>query len=208
MRLTLVMMLWLLPVTAFATTTPFINELHYDNGGVDTGEGVEIAGLAGTVLDGWSLLLYNGSNGGVYRTVDLSGTITDQANGYGAIFFDTGALQNGDPDGIALIDDMGLLQQFLSYEGVFVATEGAAAGQTSTEIPLAESSDTPAGFSLALVGTGLSYNDFAWAAGENSYGAINSGQSFSVVPLPASLPLLVCALAGLLGAKRKHINDS
>ena len=36
--------------------TVFINELHYDNGGTDAGEAVEIAGPAGTDLTGWSVL--------------------------------------------------------------------------------------------------------------------------------------------------------
>ena len=48
---------------ARAGTAVFINEIHYDNGGTDTGEAIEIAGPAGTDLTGWSLVLYNGSNG-------------------------------------------------------------------------------------------------------------------------------------------------
>jgi hypothetical protein len=31
----------------------FINEIHYDNAGTDTGEAIEIAGPAGTDLTGW-----------------------------------------------------------------------------------------------------------------------------------------------------------
>jgi hypothetical protein len=45
----------------------FINEIHYDNTGTDVGEGVEIAGTAGTDLTGWSIIPYNG-NGGVSYT--------------------------------------------------------------------------------------------------------------------------------------------
>ncbi|MGZ9100231.1 MAG: Calx-beta domain-containing protein, partial [Brevundimonas sp.] len=47
---------------------PFINEFHYDNPGSDTGEFIEIAGAAGTDLTGYSLVLYNGSNGTTYAT--------------------------------------------------------------------------------------------------------------------------------------------
>lgn len=196
-----------IPLHAVASTIPFINELHYDNNGVDVGEGVEIAGAAGTVLDGWSLLLYNGSSGSLYRTVELGGTIGNQADGYGTLFFDTGALQNGGPDGLALVDGDGLVQQFLSYEGAFVASDGAAAGLSSLEIPLAESSDTLAGWSLGLVGSGVSYEDFVWSAELQSYGAVNAGQSFSVVPLPATLPLFVCALGVLFRGRRNHMNE-
>ena len=39
----------------------FINEIHYDNVGTDSGEKVEIAGPAGTDLSGWKLVRYNGS---------------------------------------------------------------------------------------------------------------------------------------------------
>ena len=38
-----------------AQTTVFINELHYDNSGSDTGEAVEIAGPAGADLTGADL---------------------------------------------------------------------------------------------------------------------------------------------------------
>lgn len=41
----------------------FINEFHYDNIGGDTNEQVEIAGPAGTVLQNWQLVFYNGHNG-------------------------------------------------------------------------------------------------------------------------------------------------
>jgi hypothetical protein len=40
---------------------PWINEFHYDNAGTDAGEFIEIAGLAGTNLAGWQLVLYNGN---------------------------------------------------------------------------------------------------------------------------------------------------
>ncbi|MBT8137616.1 MAG: PEP-CTERM sorting domain-containing protein [Gammaproteobacteria bacterium] len=191
-----------LPLQLHASTLPFINELHYDNGGTDVGEGVEIAGASGTVLDGWSLLFYNGSTGTIYRTLNLSGTIIDQGTGYGTLAFETGALQNGAPDGIALVDSNGSVQQFLSYEGSFFALEGAAIGLRSTDIGIAESSDTPADWSLQLAGTGNAYEAFTWIATGNTFGQVNAGQSFTVVPVPASLPLLAGGLATLLRRKR------
>ncbi|TNF42399.1 MAG: hypothetical protein EP311_05360, partial [Cytophagales bacterium] len=51
----------------------FINEIHYDNASTDVGEAIEIAGPAGTDLTGWSIVLYNGSNGTLYDTDNLSG---------------------------------------------------------------------------------------------------------------------------------------
>ena len=56
-------------------TSVFINEIHYDNSGSDAGEAIEVAATAGTNLNGWSLALYNGSNGTVYNTRNLSGVV-------------------------------------------------------------------------------------------------------------------------------------
>ncbi len=46
-----------------------ISEFHYDNASTDAGEFIEVTGAAGTDLTGWSLVLYNGSNGEAYDTI-------------------------------------------------------------------------------------------------------------------------------------------
>jgi len=157
----------------------FVNEIHYDNDGTDTNEGIEIAGTAGTDLTGWTLELYNGNGGSLYSTVNLSGTLADQNGGFGTKFFAEAGVQNGSPDGIALIDDTGAVVQFLSYEGSFTAVGGTANGLTSTDIGVSESSSTPIGHSLQLTGTGSSYEEFTWAAAATStYDAVNNNQTF------------------------------
>ncbi|MBC2607151.1 lamin tail domain-containing protein [Pelagicoccus albus] len=162
--------------------TTFINEIHYDNASTDVGEAIEIAGPAGIDLSGWSLVLYNGSNGSTYSVLNLSETIIEQSGGYGtvSISLTTNGLQNGSPDGIALVDASGTVIQFLSYEGAMTAADGPAVGLTSTDILVSESSSTPAGFSLQLTGAdGIEYSDFTWQApAENSFGSINAGQTF------------------------------
>src|SRR3990172_8601589 len=70
---------------AYATTSVFLNEIHYDNTGTDAGEAIEVAGPAGTDLTGWSIVLYNGSGGAVYDTDALIGSIPDQQGGYGTV---------------------------------------------------------------------------------------------------------------------------
>jgi len=55
----------------------FINEVHYDNDGADTDEGIEIAGTAGTDLSGWNLVLNDGNNEAEYNSVYLSAILTD-----------------------------------------------------------------------------------------------------------------------------------
>ena len=64
-----------------ASAQVFINEIHYDNTGGDTGEAIEVAAPAGTDLNGCRLVLYNGANGLTYGTIALSGTIPAQQGG-------------------------------------------------------------------------------------------------------------------------------
>jgi len=165
----------------------FINEIHYDNASSDVDEAIELAGPAGTDLTSWSLVLYNGSNGTVYNTVNLSGSIPNQQNGYGTMveILPSNGLQNGAPDGIALVDASSNVVQFLSYEGSFSVTEGPAAGMTSTDIGVSETSSTPVGQSLQLTGTGTTYADFVWQAPmANTYGAVNTDQIFGTPTIP------------------------
>jgi len=168
------------PVLVFAQTTVFINELHYDNTGTDENEGVEIAGPAGTDLTGWSIVLYNGSGGASYNTISLSGTIPDQDNGYGTLVFYQSNIQNGSPDGLALVDNSSSVKQFLSYEGSFIAADGPANGMTSTDIGVSEASSSPLGHSLQLSGTGTTYEDFTWnSPATATFGNVNNGQTFN-----------------------------
>ncbi|HET9912644.1 MAG TPA: ExeM/NucH family extracellular endonuclease [Anaerolineales bacterium] len=168
------------PLFANPSTTVFINEIHYDNTGTDTGESVEIAGPAGTDLTGWSIVLYNGSNGAVYDTDPLSGVLTDQQGGYGTtvLTYPANGIQNGAPDGIALVNGTTLVQ-FLSYEGSFVGVGGAADGVTSTDIGVSQVGTEAVGSSLQLTGAGDNYGDFTWTATTaNTFGSPNTGQSF------------------------------
>lgn len=157
----------------------FINEIHYDDVGTDAGEAIEIAGLAGTDLSGWSLALYNFTGGALYSTINLSGLIPNQDDGYGTLSFTATGLQNGPNDGIALVSPTGVIVQFLSYEGVLTATNGPAAGMTSTDIGVSEEPAVADGFSLQLTGVGASYADFTWASAmANTFGLVNTGQDF------------------------------
>lgn len=148
---------FLLNPASLLAASVYINEIHYDNEGTDTGEFVEIAGQSGTDLTGWSVVFYNGNGGGVYGTENLSGTIPD--NGVVSIAHE--GIQNGAPDGLALVDADDTVIQFLSYEGSFTATEGVASGMTSEDIEVAESASTPAGHSLQFSGS-------AWASPASS----------------------------------------
>ena len=168
-------------VSAFAPANGavFINEIHYDNSGTDTGEAIEIAGPAGLDLAGWSLVLYNGTGGTSYGTINLSGVLTDQAGGIGTASVTAVGLQNGSPDGVALVNAAAGVEQFLSYEGGFTATNGPAVGIASTDIGVMENGSGPVGGSLGLIGDGDRYDEFAWAAMMASFGEVNTGQTFN-----------------------------
>ncbi|RZN84203.1 MAG: T9SS type A sorting domain-containing protein [Winogradskyella sp.] len=171
----------LMTAASFGQTTVFINELHYDNAGSDVAEGLEIAGPAGTDLTGWTIEKYNGSNSGSYGSETLSGTIPNQDNGFGTLgfLFGSNSLQNGSPDAIALVDDMGNVIQFLSYEGTITASGGPADGLTSTDIGVSEGGGTAAGESLQLTGSGTTYENFTWSANvAETNGSVNTGQTF------------------------------
>ncbi|MFH2051585.1 MAG: endonuclease [bacterium] len=158
----------------------WINEFHYDNDGTDTGEFFEIAGPAGADLSGWSVIGYNGNGGLVYDTVNLAGTLPDLQNGFGVLAFPMTGMQNGSPDGLALVDGAGTVVMFISYEGLITAVDGPAAGMASTDIGVSEPADSPVGWTLQLAGDGSAYGDFTWQApGTGTEGAVNTGQTFA-----------------------------
>ncbi len=142
-------------------TTPLaavrISEIHYDNTGTDAGEAIEISGPAGTDLGGWQLVLYNGNGGASYTTTNLTGSIpaTCDTRGVVVITYPVNGIQNGSPDGLALVDASGTVVEFLSYEGTFAATSGPALGLQSTDIDVSEAGTEPLGQSLQRNGAGV-----------------------------------------------------
>lgn len=159
-----------LPPVCLPVTFPvWINELHYDNAGIDTNEGVEIAGAAGVDLAAYRLYFYDGNNGLVDGDpLPLAGAIDNEGDGYGARWFSRGgaAIQNGPADGVALAYVAGpvtAVVQFLSYEGALIASNGPAAGQSAEAIACVETANTGVDCSLQLAGRGRVYTALAWA---------------------------------------------
>ncbi|BCJ44171.1 multifunctional nuclease/2',3'-cyclic-nucleotide 2'-phosphodiesterase/5'-nucleotidase/3'-nucleotidase [Actinoplanes ianthinogenes] len=156
------------PAFAAEAQIPFISEIHYDNVGADSGEAIEVQAPAGTDLSGWQIVLYNGTGGATYGTAaTLSGAVP--AAGVVVQTYPTDGLQNGAPDGVALVKPDGTVAEFLSYEGSFTATNGPASGRTSTDIGVSETSSTPVGASLQKI-------DGVWqVAATSSFGTVNGG---------------------------------
>ena len=141
------------------SSNPFISEFHYDNAGGDVGEFIEISGVTCTDISDYQLELYNGTNGTVYNTVPLTGIIPDEGNGCGALSFPISGIQNGAPDGFALVQiSTGLAIEFWSYEGTINATSGSATGMTSVDVGVAETGTTPIGSSIEWNGATWIFN--------------------------------------------------
>jgi hypothetical protein len=119
-----------------------INEVDYDNVGTDTAEYIEIYNPSGAAipLANKTVYLVNGANSEVYGTIDLSPAGSLASHQYlvlananvtvpmTALKIDTGwhatggDVQNGAPDGIALVDTSNnTLIDALSYEGAITA---------------------------------------------------------------------------------------
>ncbi|WP_306206165.1 ExeM/NucH family extracellular endonuclease [Actinoplanes sp. RD1] len=174
------------PVLA-ADATPFISEIHYDNTGTDSGEAIEVEAPAGFDLAGWSLVLYNGDNKSTYGTAAaLSGTGIAVAN------YPANGVQNGSPDGVALVKPDGSVAEFLSYEGSFTAANGPAAGQASVDIGVSETGAEPAGQSLQKI-------DGAWTGpATSSFGVKNTGEGPGE-PAPACSTAVTNTIAEVQG---------
>ena len=203
------------PAFANPTTTVFINEFHYDDSTAagDTNEFVEVAAPAGTNLANYSIVLYNGNGGAAYDTTALTGIVADQQGGYGtaAITYATNGIQNGSPDGIALINtSTNSLVQFLCYEGTFAAAanSGPASGITCTDVGVSETNATAPGSSLRLQGSGTTYGNFTWAATTtNTKGAVNNGQTFTGGP-PVDNPPTVSSTSPADNANGIAVNSN
>lgn len=169
--------------TTAQSVSTFINEINYLVSN-PTDAGLEIAGEAGSSMEGWSMVFY-----ALDGTVDFveyisGGIIPDQENGHGSIWYDVE--QNSNGGGIALTNASGNVVQFLSYGTVnyanviITAVGGPANGLTSEYI----GTQLVPNNSLQLTGTGLTYLDFVWSLPSSvTQGQINSNQIFSLPPL-------------------------
>ncbi|MCB0648970.1 MAG: hypothetical protein KDC49_20010, partial [Saprospiraceae bacterium] len=177
--LPLIMLLLALDVSAQCPL--FSNELHYDNTGADANERIEIGGEAGTSMNGWSVVFYNGFDGTSIATVNLTGnlpaaqcTISGVPISFRVIDVlseTTFSFQNGSPDGWALVNGTTVVE-FYSYEGTFTATNGPANGLQSTDIGVFEDGNGATTGSIQRTST----STWAVNASTNTFGACNTSQ--------------------------------
>jgi hypothetical protein len=125
---------------------PVINEVDYDQVGADAGAFVELFNGTGSdaVLDGLALVFVDGSDSQEHGREALTGVLP--AGGFLVV---EAELQNGAPDGVALVDTAAVsLVDALSYEG-----EIRAAQIGGSTFDLVEGTPTPAADSNTVSGS-------------------------------------------------------
>jgi hypothetical protein len=208
--------LWL---SASAQAAIVINEVDYDQPGVDNFEFIELFnnGATAASLANLSVRLVNGNGSTEYAKIILPSTLLP-AGGYFVIcglgsavancdlpgLAASDAIQNGAPDGIALVDDTSrTVLGSLSYEGnITAATLTGIAGSASlvngAPLPVSVADDNvQADIGLSRIPNGLdTHNDATdWRLAQVTPGAANF---VTAVPEPDTWAILVAGL-GLIG---------
>jgi formylglycine-generating enzyme required for sulfatase activity len=173
--------------TITLTASPvWINEINYAASAPS--EGVEIAGLAGTNLAGWTLV-YRAASGNLSGTdLSLSGTITSVTSGVGTLFFSRASM--GTAGQVALVSPDGAVVDHLSWGTITgVPNSGLAIGSVNTATGVLASSPN----TIGRTGTGCSKAEFAtYATTAFTQAAINDGQTTTCAP-PALPPVDSCS---------------
>ena len=195
---------WAAPVSA--SPMVLINEVVYDGQGSDKDDVfTELFGNPFLSLDGWSVTATNGSNGVVYRTIDLTQTVIPfdgilvlaTSSASGAVlaardFIASVDWQNG-ADSIQLLDPAGFVVDALQYgdAGMYNRGEGMPAV------------DVAGGFSLSRDGFGTDTNNNALDFSSLETPTPGLGPRISSVPEPAALALIGLGMLGL-GYRRRR----
>ncbi|XP_058113670.1 uncharacterized protein LOC131256700 isoform X2 [Magnolia sinica] len=172
-------------LNVYNSSNAWINEFHYNNKGKDYNEFVEILVGPSTSAAALELVLYNGANGKMYKSLPLADerafTAATVGNSGFLIYTAFVPLQNGPGDGIALISgtedgsDREVVQ-FLSYDGVVKAIDGPAKGTVSVDIKVHETAGSSQCDSVGLTGR---IGKFKWGTFIDgaSPGKLNIGQN-------------------------------
>ena len=131
--------------TAAEPTAPFISEIHYDNAGTDIGEFVEVQ-VPGRHqrrrLDRRALQRQRTARS-TTPTRCRPSPRRRRAVRRRVVDYPANGIQNGSPDGLALVERHGTVAEFLSYEGTFTAD--GRPGERARRAPTSASSEVGTG---------------------------------------------------------------
>lgn len=178
MRFLLILNLFL-PLLTCGQSTSWINEIHYDNTGVDSLEFVEILAASNNL----KIYAYNGATGLPYDSALVDTLVYHQFSGFRLHVWYPELLQNGPGDGICLTSDDSVIHA-IAYEKSFTAIDGPAAGEVFPDIGASEDTYTPIGFSLQISGKGERPKHFIWEQDSLwTPGKLNKGQQITSQPV-------------------------
>ncbi len=167
----------LLSITFGISQDLWINEFDYDNPSTDDSEFIELAGTIDLDLSPYTLLLVNGGTNAIYDEYPLSGTLTTNGDfGFYVLNLPTNGLQNGGPDGIALVLDDTNVVQFISYEGTITDMQLFSPRTdlyTSVDVGVSESNDAG---SIQLIGNAV-VSPFTWTLTDPSPDTLSQNQT-------------------------------
>ena len=184
----------------------FINEINYHlEGTFVNGKFVEIAYETGEDVSQFYIELYNGETGESYGdtlVVSTDGTQgTDDAGGLSFVVFSTPDIRStASGNGVALVDGLtDRVVDFISYDGQFVATTGAANTMESVDIGVSQADiiSSDGILSLQLSGLGCLGSDFTWEVPQlQTPGGLNRQQTATCIALePSADPSVFPSLA-------------
>jgi len=168
--------------------TVFLNEIHYQNIGPDA-EFIEVAHTIDIALSGYQIHFYEQA-GTVYRVIeDITslvnpGDTSNSIDGFTFSSFNTinplapaSELMQNENAGLALVNPLNQVVDFISYGVPIVGTDGPAIGLTSTFMGVTETAINNPLNSLQLGGEGYQRTDFFWQSqGRASRAALNTNQ--------------------------------
>ncbi|RLD12380.1 MAG: hypothetical protein DRI44_00750 [Chlamydiae bacterium] len=192
------------------TPAVWINEVAYNDPGVDDEEFIELCGVAGTDITGWKVQLVNGFDGSNYYEWTVGNEIgnfvfTNELGGFGFYVLASSSsgdvpntdetmasdMQNGEDDAVRITKPDGTQIHFFAYNSK--SAIDYEYGLPNDLTPLEDS--TLASNSLCKVGTGVDEPDFDWKIKLQTPGEINDEQ---VLPEPIGIGILFLGIAMLL----------
>ena len=196
------------------TPAVWINEVAYNDPGVDDEEFIELCGVAGTVITDWKVQLVNGFDGSNYYEFTVgseagSFTFADEQDGYGFYVLASSSsgdvpntdetmasdMQNGDDDAVRITKADGTEIHFFAYNSK--SAIDYEYGLPNDLTPIEDS--TLASNSLCKTGSGTEEPDFEWKIEIQTPGTLNNEQA---LPEPIGLGILFLGLAALLKIRK------